>query len=302
MFKYDLAQAMKDSHVSRRDLAEYLNVTKGAVDFWLDGANRPTQKRLKDICDLLDMTYEKYIKEFSQPSQKRSYTSNSDFDGDKLRKKIADKGITRKQLGAALGVTHKAVGNWCANRRPSYKCLLGLSQYFNVPLEYWSKNVHEPFTPKEQADPKVIAREKGWKNPYNRDLSIKPKGEPIGPDPIEAPIISTPIIEVKDLTKEDVEKVKEMAKEIKDVQILPKDDAVGRKVTDLIEKVELIEFDYKLQVDALNDRCDNLRDENETLAQALNGLRQLIIRYLRQDDEPETAPQEKKGFWARLFE
>lgn len=338
MFSEDLTKAMKEGHVSQTDLAEYLRVTPGAVKFWMNGTNRPNKERLKVICDLLDMSYEKYVREFALARKsKGGYMKNRDFDGEKLRKAMSDKKLTCKTVAKYCGVTPKAVGNWTCNYRPNYDNLVKLSNLFDVDVEYWSTNVTEPFTPKVKADPKVIAREKDWKNPYNRDLSVKPKGKPIEPDPIEAPVISTPVVEVKDLTDEEIEKVKKMVKEIKNerIEILPvvdkkedidrlngRIDKAARLFKQMQEKVDLIDFDYRLQVNALNDKCDKLEAELDKTNEALNGIRKLIVDHLlvKNEEKPDVTAEiekakkefeeiksraltkEKKGFWARLWE
>ena len=63
MFAEDLKAKMKENHMKRQELAEYLNVHVSAISQWVTGRAKPTQRHFDMICDLFEMTREKYTAE-----------------------------------------------------------------------------------------------------------------------------------------------------------------------------------------------------------------------------------------------
>lgn len=284
MFKDDLAKVMKEDHMTKKELARYLGVTEGAVNHWLNGSCKPGERPFHMICELYELPIERYVKERSSHTETRQL-NKFDFDGEKLRRMMDNKGMNQAMLAKRVGVGKSSPGNWLNGATPTMENLNKLAAIFHVSPDYFRKGVNEPFSPKPQVDPKVKERESKWKNPYKV---------------ADAPIISTPIVEVKDLTEEEIEDVKKMAEDMKSdgLSLLTISDA--DRIAELKEKLELMEFDYKLQDDHIHDRINALEKENKELHEALDGIRKLIIDLLKVR-VPDTKAETKKGFWARLL-
>ena len=63
MFRDDLKQALKDNHMTRRELAEYLSVAQPTVSNWCTGRWKPKDREFHMICDLFDLKREHYTAE-----------------------------------------------------------------------------------------------------------------------------------------------------------------------------------------------------------------------------------------------
>lgn len=284
MFKDDLAKVMKEDHMTKKELARYLGVTEGAVNHWLKGNCKPGERPFHMICELYDLPIERYVKERSSHTETRQL-NKFDFDGEKLRRMMDNKGMTQIMLAKRVGVGKSSPGNWVNGATPTMENLNKLAAIFHVSPDYFRKGVNEPFSPKPQVDPKVKERESKWKNPYAKQL-------------INAPVISTPVFDTKNLTDEEIEDGKKM------VENMASERLELKPVTpydQLKEKLELMEFDYKLQDEHIHDRINALEKENKELRESLDGIRKLIVDHLKVR-VPDTKAEPKKSFWARLWE
>ena len=63
MFRDDLATKMKEDHTSQKDLAEYLSCSQSAVSRWLSGDAFPAGRNFDMICELYELSRERYIEE-----------------------------------------------------------------------------------------------------------------------------------------------------------------------------------------------------------------------------------------------
>lgn len=288
MFKDDLAQSMKDNHISKHDLAQYLRVSEKSIEAWLSGYNKPSETHFHSICDLLELKIEHYVLERANFKTSRHAEG---FDGQKLRKLLADRKMTQDAFSKIIGFGATTVNNWCQGYKPSSKGLKALNDYFGVQTEYWSPNVVGAFTPKPQVDPKVKEKVKLSENPYKK--KSKPLNAYDGCKELEdtflAPAITTPIIDLDELpTSPLLDKEKEPFR-------------CDLEIKALKEKVEDVEFDYKLQVDYLEDRIKTLEKQAESLKLAVieEQARTTALQGLVKGHFLKGEP--KKSVWERLW-
>lgn len=210
MFKDDLARVMKEDHMSQTELAKYLGVTHGAVWHWLKGNNHPKEKQFHMICDLYDLPIERYVKErndFAEGRKKKAKRKSKpefDFDGDKLRKMMADRRLSKRVLAEKVGVSKSAPGKWCNGICPSKENLNKLADCFNVAPDYFRKGVEEPFTPKVRANPDVVERER---RRTQRLLKSLHKDE-------EAPIVNTEVVDAPEEPFRCDDEIKQLKKRV----------------------------------------------------------------------------------------
>ena len=311
MFKDDLRKELKNNHMSQAELAKYLDCSPSSVSQWVLGKVLPDTSYLRNITELFDMSFERYMPEYVEQQERRRNgahirdgkvkidRSTKDFDGEKLFELRKRKKMTQEELGEKLGWSKKAVSTWELGRKPSQRALEDICTYFNVKEAYFSPNVQEPFTPKERVRPEVKEKEKNWKNPYSKQLKDANEALDL------APIVETKVVDVQKPDEERDAKAIIKAR----AEALEEPYKLGQEIKQLKDKVGLIEFDYKLQIGALSDRFDDLQKQIEEL-------RKLIIKFLLAQPNPdgateatfatETQPiivknEPKKSFWERLI-
>lgn len=65
MFAEDLKAKLKENHMTQKELAEYLNVSHQSVSNWCRGKVPPKNREFDMICDLFEMSRERYTAERS---------------------------------------------------------------------------------------------------------------------------------------------------------------------------------------------------------------------------------------------
>lgn len=63
MFAEDLRAKLKENHMPQKELAKYLGVAGGTVSWWCTGRSNPRSREFNMICDLFEMSREKYTAE-----------------------------------------------------------------------------------------------------------------------------------------------------------------------------------------------------------------------------------------------
>mgnify|MGYP003299488187 CR=1 FL=1 len=158
MFKDDLKQAMKNDHMSTKELANYLGVSQCTVQNWLSGRNKPKQREFRMVCELYELPIERYVGERSKEP--------FPWDGEKLKKLMMDRGYDVKGLASKLGINVTTPYRWLRGGTPSELMVNEIANLFNVAPEYFSKNVVGEFRPKPYVRPEVKKKVDLSKKPY----------------------------------------------------------------------------------------------------------------------------------------
>lgn len=63
MFAEDLKAKLKESHMSQKELSSYLNSPQSCISRWCNGKAQPRQREFDMICDLFELSRERYTAE-----------------------------------------------------------------------------------------------------------------------------------------------------------------------------------------------------------------------------------------------
>lgn len=123
-----IAEQRKKLGLSQEELAEKLNISQKSISKYERGNRRPSYEVLTAMASLFGVSAD-YLLELENGGET--------VFGEKIVEQRKRKGITQQELADALNISRSTLAGYEAeNKKPSYKVLVRIAEYFGVTVDY----------------------------------------------------------------------------------------------------------------------------------------------------------------------
>ena len=123
-----IAEQRKKLGLSQEELAEKLNISQKSISKYERGNRRPSYEVLTSMASLFCVSAD-YLLELENGGET--------VFGEKIVEQRKRKGITQQELADALNISRSTIAGYEAeNKKPSYKVLVRIAEYFGVTVDY----------------------------------------------------------------------------------------------------------------------------------------------------------------------
>ena len=123
-----IAEQRKKLGLSQEELAEKLNISQKSISKYERGNRRPSYEVLTSMASLFCVSAD-YLLELENGGET--------VFGEKIVEQRKRKGITQQELADALNISRSTLAGYEAeNKKPSYKVLVRIAEYFGVTVDY----------------------------------------------------------------------------------------------------------------------------------------------------------------------
>lgn len=123
-----IAEQRKKLGLSQEELAEKLNISQKSISKYERGNRRPSYEVLTSMASLFGVSAD-YLLELENGGET--------VFGEKIVEQRKRKGITQQELADALNISRSTLAGYEAeNKKPSYKVLVRIAEYFGVTTDY----------------------------------------------------------------------------------------------------------------------------------------------------------------------
>ena len=114
-----LYMLLKSKAITQTELAKAIGVSTRAIQDWLTGYHRPSEKHLKKMSEILNVPIESLV------DLPNGFSA-------KLRRLINGTGMTREEFAEKINTSNASVYNWLNGAMPTPRKLKQIADFFNI--------------------------------------------------------------------------------------------------------------------------------------------------------------------------
>ena len=118
-----LHMLLKSKAITQTELAKAIGVSTRAIQDWLTGYHRPSEKHLKKMSEILNVPIESLVDLPNGFSVK-------------LRRLINGTGMTREEFAEKINTSNASVYNWLNGAMPTPRKLKQIADFFNISVSF----------------------------------------------------------------------------------------------------------------------------------------------------------------------